>query len=265
MIFRRASCLGVLLALGANLWGETPRVDVGAGEDYSTLVLRVMSAMPGGGSYATNSEALDALGAAIRLDSTGLSLDPQKARPSFCSSATYLVFLGVIRELINSGKLSLDQSATRALLVHGQRDGEGVWGRWNANGPGTARLFAELNLGRNFTDWSKARPGDFMKIFWSTEIGKLERGHSVIYLGRQTVDGVEHVNFWSSNRPLGYGFKLVPRSRIRWALFSRLETPAELARVSRLPASDSYLASLLTVRSNEDEVRSKCSVDQRTR
>jgi hypothetical protein len=35
-------------------------------------------------------------------------------------------------------------------MIRGQRDGEGIWGRWNANGPGTARLFHEMNLGENF-------------------------------------------------------------------------------------------------------------------
>lgn len=261
MILCGAFRLGAFLALAASAFGKTPRVDVGAREDYNALVLRVIGRMPEGGSYATSGEATQGLGAAITFESTGLLLEPQKARPSFCSSATYLVFLGVLRELMFAGKLTLDQTASRALLVHGQRDGEGVWGRWNANGPGTARLFAELNLGSNFTDWSKARPGDFMKIFWNSEIGKLERGHSVIYLGRQTVEGIEHVNFWSSNRPLGYGLKLVPRSRIAWALFSRLEAPAGLAGISALAASDPYLASLLTVRSTQEEVRRKCSVD----
>src|SRR6185436_20286075 len=128
------------------------------------------------------------------------------------------------------------------------------WGRWNANGPGTARLFAELKLGRNFTDWSKARTGDFMKVFWSDEIGKLERGHSVVYMGMKLVNGVEHVNFWSSNQPLGYGYKLVPRSKVVWAIFSRLENPGAISQAGRLAATDGYLASLLTARSTQEEV-----------
>jgi hypothetical protein len=70
------------------------------------------------------------------------------------------------------------------LLIRGQGDGVGIWGRWNANGPGTARLFEELHLGKNFTSFEEARPGDFMKIFWNDNIGGTESGHSVIYLGR---------------------------------------------------------------------------------
>ena len=92
----------------------------------------------------------------------------------------------------------------------GQRDGEGVWGRWNANGPGTARLFYEMKLGPNFSDFAQARPGDFMKIFWSTAVGRREHGHSVIFLGTEKVNGVDSVRFWSSNIGVGYSEKTVP-------------------------------------------------------
>ena len=93
------------------------------------------------------------------------------------------------------------------------------------------------------------------------QIGKLERGHSVIYLGVHTIDGIEHVNFWSSNQPAGYGHKLVPRSKIAWAVFSRLENPAGIADAKALPPSDAYLASLLGARSSREEVRAKCAVE----
>jgi len=141
------------------------------------------------------------------------------------------------------------------LLIKGQPDGRGVWGRWNANGPGTARLFHELGLGRNFDDFDEARPGDFMKIFWTREVGSHEWGHSVIYLGRETRGGVERVRFWSSNQPDGYGVKSVPRSKIAYALFSRLEHPDRVAGSTALPLVDPYLASLLKVRSSQAEAR----------
>ena len=117
---------------------------------------------------------------------------------------------------VSGAPVSRSMNETRAaLLVRGQRDGEGVWGRWNANGPGTARLFHELDLGRNFTDYALARPGDFMKIFWTSEVGRAERGHSVVYIGRELVGGTERVRFWSSNKPAGYGEKSVPRTEDR--------------------------------------------------
>ena len=236
-------------------------MNVGAQADFNALVLRVIDRMPEGGSYAATAEANRGLAQAISVESTGLFLDPQKARPSYCSGATYLVFVGALRELVLQGRLHLDAAALAALTIHGQREGEGVWGRWNANGPGTARLFAELKLGRNFTDWKQARAGDFMKVWWNDEIGKLEHGHSVIYLGTHMIDSVEHVNFWSSNQPAGYGHKLVPRSKIVWAVFSRLENPTGIADAKALPPSDAYLASLLGARSSQEEVRAKCAVE----
>jgi hypothetical protein len=139
-------------------------------------------------------------------------------------------------------------------------DGVGIWGRWNANGPGTARLFHELGLGKNFTSWEQARPGDFMKIFWSTDVGKKERGHLVVFLGMETKDGVEHVRFWSSNKPGGYGEKSVPKSKVAAVIFSRLENPSNMQRAATMPKKDTYLASLLTHESSLSEALQKSGV-----
>ncbi len=91
----------------------------------------------------------------------------------------------------------------------------------------TARLFYELGLGRNFTDIREARPGDFLKVFWTDAVGQNERGHSVIYLGTEIVDGQEMVKYWSSNKPDGMGTRSVSRKKIAWMLFSRLEHRSE--------------------------------------
>src|SRR5690606_13330642 len=120
---------------------------------------------------------------------------------------------------------------------------------------GTARLFFELGLGKNFTSFSAARPGDFLKIFWTDAVGKKEHGHSVIYLGHETIEGVETIRYWSSNQPDGFGEKSVPRAKIAQALFSRLELPEELADWKKLPARDSYLAGLLRKESSFEEAQ----------
>ena len=73
-------------------------------------------------------------------------------------------------------------------------------------------------------------------------------------------DGIDQVKFWSSNMPNGYGEKSVPRSKIVYAVFSRLDSPQNLARVSRMAATDSYLARLLSTRSNRREVRDECGM-----
>ena len=160
-------------------------------------------------------------------------MTPAAARATYCSGATYLVFVQAIQRLLPDSRVG--ERLAEALAIRGQPDGVGVWGRWNANGPGTACLFRELRLGHNFTSFDEARPGDFMKIFWTDAVGTREHGHSVIYLGRGPVNGVEMIRFWSSNKPGGYGEKEVPRSRIFHVIFSRLEAPSNIEGSVTLP------------------------------
>ncbi|MEX1119775.1 MAG: hypothetical protein WEB60_13390 [Terrimicrobiaceae bacterium] len=89
-----------------------------------------------------------------------------------------------------------------------------------------------------------------MKIFWTDAVGKHERGHLVVFLGTEEIDGVAHVRFWSSNKPNGYGEKSVARSKIAKVIFSRLENWQNLNRLPQLPKSDPYLAGLLKTESS---------------
>jgi hypothetical protein len=235
------------LALLAALWFSL----TARGEDWNPRILAQIQAMPRGGGYQANHLASERLSASVDVRGGALVVQPSGASPSFCSEATYLVFLKTIQPALTR----LDPSVRDALLVRGQPDGHGVWGRWNANGPGTARLFRELGLGPNFDDFAQARPGDFMKIFWSPELGSREHGHSVIFLGCEQQGGVECVRFWSSNVPGGYGEKTVPRTRIAYAIFSRLEHPEALNRLAGIPAVCPYLARLGAVRSSRAEAR----------
>ena len=226
----------------------------------NSLVLEQMRKMPSGGKYSVSHFAKIKLQSAAHFESGKFFVIPTKPFVSFCSGATYLVFIKTIEQLRDSGQLKLDFATLNQLIIRDQHDGEGVWGRWNANGPGTARLFYELGLGRNFTDFSQAQPGDFMKIFWNQNVGKRESGHSVIFLGTTTHADGEYVRYWSSNIGMGYGEKEVPRAKIANAIFSRLEIPANLARINNAPATDSYLASLLRKQSSFAEARQKCGI-----
>jgi hypothetical protein len=170
------------------------------------------------------------------------------------------VFIRTIEALRDRGQLNLDYATLNQLVIRDQRDGEGIWGRWNANGPGTARLFYELGIGRNFSEFGEAQPGDFMKIFWNSNVGRRESGHSVIYLGTETRADGEYVRFWSSNINMGYGEKAVPRSRVAFAIFSRLTTPENLVRIQTAPVTDDYLASLLRKNSSIKEATHKCGI-----
>lgn len=222
------------------------------------LVLQAVASMPRGGGYSTSSAANRSFRSSVMTGGDYLRIDPLHAVPSYCSSATYLVFLKVLSLLQSEDRITLTPGTLAALVPSGQPDGTGIWGRWNANGPGTARLFYELGLGSNFTSLSAARPGDFMKIFWNEGIGVSEHGHSVIYLGRTASPGVEYVRFWSSNIPGGYGEKSVPLTRIRRMLFSRLEHPSAIS--GTLPRVDGYLASLQKRSSTHSEMAVQCGL-----
>lgn len=226
----------------------------------NSLVLEQMEKMPSGGKYSVSHFAKIKLQSAAHFESGKFFVIPTKPYVSFCSGATYLVFIKAIEELRDRGQLQLDFSTLNQLIIRDQRDGEGVWGRWNANGPGTARLFHELGLGRNFTDFGEAQPGDFMKIFWSNNVGSRESGHSVIFLGTTQHPDGQYVRYWSSNIGMGYGAKEVPRKKVAYAIFSRLETPANLTRIRDVPTIDAYLASLLRKKSNFAEARQKCGI-----
>ena len=224
------------------------------------VILHQIKQMPVGGRYSTSQVATSRLQAAVHFESGKFLVQPDAASPSYCSGATYLVFLKTIEALHDRGDLQLSPETLKSLLIRGQRDGQGIWGRWNANGPGTARLFYELGLGRNFDDFDEAQPGDFMKIFWSEEVGRAEHGHSVIYLGMEKRSGRDYVRYWSSNIPLGYGERSVPRTRIVHAIFSRLSAPSNLSRIEQVPRLDPYLASLERVRSSYAEAKEKCGM-----
>jgi hypothetical protein len=225
---------------------------------YNNLILDQIRTMPTGGRYSASRAATIRLQSAAHFESGIFSVVPDAASPSYCSGATYLVFIKTIEALRARGSLRLDYATLESLLIRNQRDGEGIWGRWNANGPGTARLFHEMDLGENFDDFAQAQPGDFMKIFWSPEVGRSEHGHSVIYLGMEHNAGLDYVRFWSSNIPGGYGERSVPRTKIVHAIFSRLDSPANLSRT--VPAVDKYLAGLLTSRSSYEEAKAKCGM-----
>src|SRR4029450_2610752 len=250
---KRLPVLLFLLTLGLATQASYAR-------DYNNLILEQIKQMPQGGRYSVSRFAKIRLQSSAHFESGKFFILPSAASPSFCSGATYLVFIRAIETLRARGDLRLDYATLERLIIRDQRDGEGVWGRWNANGPGTARLFHELGLGSNFDNFDLAKPGDFMRIFWSLHGGKTEQGESTIFRGMENRLGTQYVRYWSSNVPSGYGEKSVPRSKIAYAIFSRLEAPSNLALITGAPVVDRYLASLLRTRSSIAEAGAKCGL-----
>src|SRR5262245_54930458 len=92
------------LALAAPAWAG----------DLNSLVLKASAEMPAGGSYATNTAAAQGLIDAVRID-PGFEIDASEAKPSFCTTATYLVFLKALQKARESGQLSAPMAALRKL------------------------------------------------------------------------------------------------------------------------------------------------------
>lgn len=200
--------------------------------------------MPSGGGYDGSDATKNLLhGACLILNDGGILVDVNRAKPSFCSGATYLVLLKAMNNTGEEMRPEIDQ-----------RDGHGVFGRWNSNGPGAAKLVADLGAGINFTSWEQACPGDFLKIWWTDQIGGSELGHHVVYLGHNA----ETIRFWSSNQPGGYGKKSVPRQQCRRVLFTRITCPEKFATAKKLPPADPWLEAMLQEDFTWDEVVAKC-------
>ncbi len=216
--------------------------------DFNSSVLAAIKKMPSGGGYATTAIAAANFSKAAAVTEKGdLKIQHNVAVPSYCSSATFLVLLTAINDLSKDGTINLNPESKRALTILRQPDGVGIWGRWNSNGPGTARLFHELGAGENFMSIEKAQPGDFLKIWWNNEIGAKERGHLVVFISqRESETGERFLRFWSSNIPEGYGEKEIPISKAKRMLFSRLTRPQNFSNAHRLPRKDDFLASMLT-------------------
>ena len=171
-LFLLIDCVRLLLFAALGLLGTTVAGFAQlAPSPINEVILEQVKKMPSGGNYSASRTATIRLQSAAHFESGKFFVLPAAASPSYCSGATYLVFMKTIEALRERGDLSLNYATLEQLMIRGQRDGAGIWGRWNANGPGTARLFYSLGIGRNFDDFEEAQRGDFMKIFWSPEVG----------------------------------------------------------------------------------------------
>ncbi|MEC5125199.1 hypothetical protein VSU19_00435 [Verrucomicrobiales bacterium BCK34] len=245
-----------------------------SGADFNQVILDHIAKMPKGGQYASyrkdlpkgqefrdlNQTVID-MQTAMQVDRKGrVRVDQKKAANySFCSSATYLLFCDVVSTLQQKGFVPANVPFSTEMtdlgaperVIQGELDGIGMFGHWNADGPGTAMLFRLLNLGPNFSSYERARPGDFLKIFWNDSIGKGERGHLVVYLGENKAGNA--IQVWSSNLSnddgtSGYGTMWVEKSRIKRALFSRFEEPVNLMNWITLKATEKKSEYLIRIR-----------------
>lgn len=223
--------------------------------DYNSWVLKAIESMPRAGGYELTSTPVKKMRDAFTWSDetrTQLSLDPRMTTPSYCTTATYLIFFQVLHRFWQENQEAVDTLVLERLKPNLERDGLRIWGRWNSNGPGSAKFFHDTGLGINFDDPNMARPGDFLKIFWNNQVGKNERGHTVIFLGHKNGS----ITFWGSSKSTkGYGVKTVARSEYNRLLFSRLTNPQNASEIAKIPEDDEFLASMLSRVSSWEEVR----------
>src|ERR1700730_15241275 len=74
------------------------------GENLNPLILEQVRKMPSGGKYSTSHYAKIKLQSSAHFESGKLFPLPKKPFPSFCSGATYLVFIRTIEELRARGQ-----------------------------------------------------------------------------------------------------------------------------------------------------------------
>ena len=262
-----ATCVATVAAMMSPAPTAEAKTDLGRPRVmWQQCVERALQCFPTGGGYHTGRNippgfrqtAWTGLDRAVRVTATGVCVDPYLATPSFCSSATYLLLLKSLELYEKTCGVMPPRQEWEYLKPYTvdnrpypiQNDGVGAWGRANANGPGMAELAHELKIGTNLyigTTGEYADPGDrnemfasirrydFMKIFWNDEIGKDERGHMVVVLGRSSHSNcsrhrVGTVRYWSSNGSHtdingGYGIKCVSEDKIHRAVVTRVDRP----------------------------------------
>jgi hypothetical protein len=237
-----------------------------APKSFNENVMDAIAKMPKAGVYSLGGAQIPGVSATTE---THPHFNVITRTPSNCTTATYSVFLKALSEEQTQQEIRLDRSHIESVTPQrGQSDGIGAWGWWNANGPGTARLVYKLNIGVNFRDpnYMYARPGDFMKIWWTSEVGKIERGHSVVFSGvkKDARGNITEVCYWSSNQGTdGFGFACKPASSLNNHLFSRINSAEKLAAgLEKMRATsgglnkfkDLFLEQMLTRTSSHSEV-----------
>ena len=71
---------------------------------YNALILQEIRTMPQAGGYSASHAATARLGSAVAMgDASGLDVQAARAQPSYCSGATYLVFLKAVDALARAG------------------------------------------------------------------------------------------------------------------------------------------------------------------
>ena len=268
---------------------ETVNYNEPATVNFNQYILRAVMLTEDGGGYYTGKTpkaglkhtAWEGMDMAVTVGNETVTVDTAQARPSFCSSATYMTLLKALSLWDTDSVISHDAWVNlKPYTVEGrawavQKDGVGCWGRANANGPGMAVLAAQLHAGCNtylppkdsrlsedeyFSLWNNIESGDFLKLFWNQYIGAegkvSESGHMVVFLHFEEFvnekgnrDGMVYYwssNGWGYNPDKGYGIAKARLSSIYRAVATHISDPSAFGNAANLMPDnvDSWLSAL---------------------
>jgi len=189
---------------------------------------KVQSTALDGGKYFIGIHATPAespIGYPLRLYNSPL-LDPPR-KSSYCSGATYTVFIETLNSLYPNGaeKISSDRlESLRMQEKDGSRREDGVqfWGHWNDDGFGNHFALVQYSGMGEPIDPKNALPGDFVNINWKSGLG-----HSAIFLSFFTDEnGTKRILYFSSQPATnGLGDQSSPLDKITTVKFVRLTHP----------------------------------------
>src|ERR1700761_2341358 len=114
--------LGLLVLFCSPLLAQGDAV---TNRDPNNLIVSLLYTMPNGGGYSATSGATRNLQSAVQVSGGRLYVKPAVARPTYCSGATYLVFIQAIQKLLPESRVG--ERLAEALAIRGQPDGVGVW------------------------------------------------------------------------------------------------------------------------------------------
>ena len=98
-------------AVPSGISGVVPRI---TSAPYNDLILQQIHTMPLAGGYSANHQATERLSSALFFDGlSNLNVDATRAKPSYCSGATYLVFMKTVGALVRTGALNLGRAFVR--------------------------------------------------------------------------------------------------------------------------------------------------------
>src|SRR5205814_7189575 len=111
-----ASTVQLLKTIGAII-GLALLATSATAAGLNSLILEQIAKMPSGGKYSVSHFAKIKLESTAHFESGKFFVAPTKPYVSFCSGATYLVFIKAIEELRDRGQLQLDYATLNQLII----------------------------------------------------------------------------------------------------------------------------------------------------